>query len=85
MSTTYGATGLGQTAASTRRVSSFLKRYWGAFQERCKERRKRRRERAELYRLNDWELMDIGMTRGEIEYVVSNRSFDREDSGPPVR
>jgi hypothetical protein len=22
------------------------------------------------------------MTRGEIEYVVSNRSFDREESGP---
>jgi hypothetical protein len=30
MSTTYGATGLGQTAVSTRRVSSFFKRYWGA-------------------------------------------------------
>ena len=85
MSTTYGATRLGQTAVSTLRVSSFFKRYWGAFQERRKERRKRQRERAELYRLNDWELMDIGMTRGEIEYVVSNRSFDREESGPPVR
>ena len=84
MSTT-GATGLGQTAASTRRVSSFFKRHWDAFQERRKERRKRQRERAELYRLNDLELMDIGMTRGEIEYVVSNRSFDREESGPPVR
>ena len=85
MSTTYGAAGSGQTAASTRRVSSFFKRYWDAFQERRKERRKRQRERAELYRLNDCELMDIGMTRGEIEYVVSNRSFDREESGPPVR
>jgi uncharacterized protein YjiS (DUF1127 family) len=85
MSTTYGATGLGQTAASTRRVSSLFKRYWDTFQARRKERRKRQRERAELYRLNDWELMDIGMTRGEIEYVVSTRSFDREESGPPVR
>jgi uncharacterized protein YjiS (DUF1127 family) len=81
MNTTYGATGLGQTAASARRVSSLFERYWDAFQER----RKRQRERAELYPLNDWELMDIGMTRGEIEYVVSNRSFDREESGPPVR
>jgi uncharacterized protein YjiS (DUF1127 family) len=81
MRTTYGATGLGQTAASTRRVSSFFKRYWDAFQER----RKRQRERAELYRLNDREFMDIGMTRGEIEYVVSNQSFDREESGPAVR
>jgi hypothetical protein len=31
MSTTYGATGLGQTVASTRRVSGFFKRFWGAF------------------------------------------------------
>ena len=85
MSTTYGATGLGHTAASTRRVASLFWRYWSAFQERRKERRKRQTERAELYRLNDWGLMDIGMTRGEIEYVVSNRSFDREVSGPPVR
>ena len=85
MSTTYGATGPGLAAAPTRRVSSFFKRYWGAFQERRKERCKRQRQRAELYRLNDRELMDIGMTRGEIEYVVSNRSFDREESGPPVR
>jgi uncharacterized protein YjiS (DUF1127 family) len=85
MSTTYGAAGLGQTYASARRVSSFFKRYWDALQERRKERRKRQRERAELYRLNDWELMDIGMTRGEIEYVVSNRPFDREVSGPPVQ
>ena len=85
MSTIYGATGLGQTAASTRRISTFFKRYWGAFQERRKERRTRQRERAELYRLNDLELMDIGMTRGEIEYVVSNRSFDREESGQSVR
>jgi len=76
MSTTYGATGLGQTAASTRRVSSFFKRYWGAFQEQRKERRKRQRERAELYRLNDWELKDIGIARDQIEYVALNRSID---------
>ena len=85
MNTTFGTTGLAQTTTSPRRVSSFFKRYWVAFQQWRKERRKRQRERAELYRLNDWELMDIGMTRGEIEYVVSNRSFDREESGSPVR
>ena len=72
MSTTYGATGLGQTAASTRRVSSFFKRYWGAFQER----RKRQRLRAALCDLSDRELMDIGITRGEIDYVASNRGID---------
>jgi uncharacterized protein YjiS (DUF1127 family) len=72
MSTTYGATGLGQTAGSTRRVSSLLKRYWGAFQER----RVRQRLRANLCDLSDRELMDIGTTRGEIDYVASNRGID---------
>src|SRR6476659_9161214 len=72
MSTIYGATGLGQTAASTRRVSSFFKRYWGAFQER----RIRQRLRLALCDLSDRELMDIGITRGEIDYVASNRGID---------
>ena len=85
MTTADGVIGLERNTGSKGRVFGFLRRYWAAFQERRKERRKRQRERAELYRLNDWELMDIGMTRGEIEYVVSNRSFDREASGPPVR
>jgi uncharacterized protein YjiS (DUF1127 family) len=71
MSTTYGATGLGQRAVSTRRVSSFFKTYWGAFQER----RKRQRLRATLCGLSDRELMDIGTTRGEID-VASNRHVD---------
>ena len=57
MSTTYSATGLGQSAVSTRRVSSFFRTYWRAFQER----RKRERLRAELYDLSDRELMDIGI------------------------
>ena len=82
MSTTYGATGLGQTAASTQRVSSFFKRYWAAFQER----RTRQRLRADLSYLNDFELNDIGISRGEIDYVASNRSFDPRGirSTPPV-
>jgi uncharacterized protein YjiS (DUF1127 family) len=74
MSTPYGATGLRQTAVSTRRVSSLFRRYWGAFQER----RKRQRLRATLCDLSDRELMDIGTTRGEIDYVASNRY----DTGP---
>ena len=78
MSTTYGATGLGQTAVSTRRVSSFFKRYWGAFQER------RKRQRVEhLCDLSDRELMDIGISRGEIDFVASNPGVDPEASDPP--
>ena len=72
MSTTYGATGLGQTAPSTRPVSSFLNRCWSALQER----RNSQRLRATLCDLSDRELMDIGTTRGEIEYVASNRGID---------
>jgi uncharacterized protein YjiS (DUF1127 family) len=72
MSTTYGATGLGQAGASTRRVSSVFKKYWGAFQER----RNCQRLRATLSDLSDRELMDIGTTRGEIDYVASHRSID---------
>jgi uncharacterized protein YjiS (DUF1127 family) len=82
MSTIYGATGLGQTAASTRRVSSFFKGYWDAFQER----QKRQRLRAELSCLNDFELQDIGISRGEIDYVASNRFCDPRGirSTPPM-
>jgi uncharacterized protein YjiS (DUF1127 family) len=72
MSATYGSTWSGQTAASTRRVFIFFKRYWDAFQER----HKRGRLRATLRDLSDRELMDIGTTRGEIDYVASNRAID---------
>ena len=70
MSTTYGAKGLGHTAASTRRVSSFFKRCWGAFQQR------RKRQRLQACDLSDRELMDIGIARDEIDYVASNRGID---------
>jgi uncharacterized protein YjiS (DUF1127 family) len=71
MSTTYRATGLGQIAP-TRRVSSFFRKHWDAFQER----RDRQTLRSALSDLSDRELMDIGTTRGEIDYVVSNRGID---------
>jgi uncharacterized protein YjiS (DUF1127 family) len=72
MSTTYGATGLGQTAASTRSASSYFEKYRSAF----RERRERRRLRAALCDLSDRELTDIGTTRGEIDYVALNRGID---------
>ena len=72
MSMTCGATRLGQMAVSTRRVSGFFKGYWDAFQE-CRERL---RLRATLCDLNDRELQDIGIARGEVDYVASNRSID---------
>jgi uncharacterized protein YjiS (DUF1127 family) len=72
MNTAHGATVLGQATRSKRRVSSFLMKCWAAFQER----RKRERLRADLSNLSDFELNDIGITRGEIDHVASNRSID---------
>ena len=70
MSTIQGPTELGPATAK-RQVYSPLEAYWNAFQEW----RKREKLRTELCRLTDIELMDIGITRGEIDYVASNRSI----------
>ncbi|WP_271498188.1 DUF1127 domain-containing protein [Bradyrhizobium sp. CCBAU 11357] len=72
MSTTYGAIGSRQTGAATRRVSSFFKRCWNA----CHDRLERQRLRVTLHDLSDRELLDIGTSRGEIDYVASNRGID---------
>jgi uncharacterized protein YjiS (DUF1127 family) len=71
MSTIHGTAGLGPATAK-RQVYSPLETCWNAFQEW----RKRERLRTQLCRLTDSELVDIGITRGEIDYVVSNRSID---------
>ena len=70
MSTIHAPTELGP-ATARRQVYSPLEAYWNAFQEW----RKREKLRTELCRLTDSELMDIGITRGEIDYVASNRSI----------
>ena len=72
MSITYGAAGLGRTATRARHVSNFFKRYWHAFAQW----RSRERLRADLCNLSDRELMDIGTTRGEIDYVAMHQGFD---------
>jgi len=40
------------------------------------EWRERQRIRAMLLDLSDWELHDIGISRGEIDYLASNRDID---------
>ena len=70
MSTIHVPTELGPTTAK-RQVYSPLEAYWNAFQEW----RKRDKLRTELCRLTDSELMDIGITRSEVDYVASNRSI----------
>jgi uncharacterized protein YjiS (DUF1127 family) len=70
MSTIQETTEL-RPATAKRQVYSPLEAYWNAFQEW----RKRETLRTELCRLTDSELEDIGITRGEIDYVASNRSI----------
>ena len=71
MSTIRGTTELGPVTAK-RQVYSPLETYWNAFQEW----RKRRRVLVDLGELSDRELMDIGITRSEIDYVASHRGCD---------
>ncbi|GLR88890.1 DUF1127 domain-containing protein [Bradyrhizobium iriomotense] len=71
MSTTYSATAY-RRLASARRIVGLLERYWAAFQEQ----RKRARLHAALSDLPDRELMDIGISRGEIDYVAANPNID---------
>jgi uncharacterized protein YjiS (DUF1127 family) len=75
MSTTYSETGLAKTSASTPCAFGLFGRYWAAFGEW----RQRQKLRATLHGLSDRELFDIGTTRGEIDYVASNRSIDPRD------
>jgi len=81
MGTIHRITELGP-AIARRQVYSPLETYWNAFQAW----RKRQRLRATLCDLSDRELMDIGTTRGEIDYVASNRSIDPRGvrSSPPM-
>jgi uncharacterized protein YjiS (DUF1127 family) len=72
MNTAHGAVRHYRTTRSTHPAVSVLERYWEAFQER----RKRARLRADLVALDNRELIDIGITRGEIDFVASNRYVD---------
>ena len=54
-------------------ATNFLKRWWGAF----RAHRRRQRLRVSLHDLSDRQLMDIGMTRGEIDYTASHRGIDQ--------
>ena len=72
MYTALGAAELKQATRWTQRASNFLGSCRAAFHQW----RKRDRLRTELYRLNDRELRDIGITRGEIDYFASNRGID---------
>ena len=63
----------GPTAASTRSVLSLLKRYWRAFQAR----RQRQSSGTALPDLSDKQLIDIGLTRDEIDNITPQLAIDR--------
>ncbi len=71
MSTTYDRSGLPRTFAPIE-PGGFFERFRGVFGEW----RERRRLHATLSGLSDRELLDIGTTRGEIDYVASHRDID---------
>jgi len=63
----------GRTIAPTRSV--FFKNCWCAFQDW----RKSRKLKATLHQFSDFELKDIGITRGEIDYLASLAMIERPD------
>jgi uncharacterized protein YjiS (DUF1127 family) len=67
----------GPPAASTRSVLSLLMEFWRAFQER----RQSKSLRVSLHDLSDRELMDIGLTRAEIDCITAHRAIDRLRDG----
>jgi len=72
MSTVHEIRKFQRPATTGQPVYSPLEAYWKAFQEW----RKRRRLHTALCRLTDSELMDIGITRSEIDYVASKRWYN---------
>jgi uncharacterized protein YjiS (DUF1127 family) len=59
--------------ASTWSIPGFLTRYWRALQDW----RWRHGPQIALRDLSDRELMDIGLTPGEIDYLTPERAIDR--------
>ena len=72
------AVGPGQAPASSTRFSSSIRSYWTAFQEW----RTYKKLQSDLNCLTDLELRDIGIARGEIDYVAANRSIDPRGARP---
>ena len=67
MTMVNSAIGLGQAHSVTQKLSSYLRSCLVALQEW----RERGRSQAELCSLCDSTLMDIGVARGEIEFLTS--------------
>jgi uncharacterized protein YjiS (DUF1127 family) len=60
-----------------RSILHALKGYWRSFQEK----RQRDRLRSSLNDLNDRQLLDIGLTQGDIDCIVAYRAFEELKDG----
>jgi uncharacterized protein YjiS (DUF1127 family) len=67
----------GPPVASTWSVLSLFRGYWRSF----RKRRQRERLRVSLHDLSDRELRDIGLTSGDIDYIVAGRAIERLRDG----
>ena len=67
----------GPPVASTRSVLRWLTGYWRAF----RERRQRNRLRLSLHDLSERQLMDIGLTPGDIDCIAAHRAFEELKDG----
>jgi uncharacterized protein YjiS (DUF1127 family) len=72
MSTIYAPVGSSPSATLLQRVLGPLKQHWQAFLVR----RLRQQLRNRLDDLSDRELKDIGIARGEIDYVAGTTDLD---------
>jgi uncharacterized protein YjiS (DUF1127 family) len=72
MATTYDLSASRTTFAPVRLVLSLL----ASCRAALRESHERRRIRAGLSDLSDMALQDIGISRGEIDYVAANRDVD---------
>ncbi len=79
MSTTLNAGRIAKGASWTRALAEFL----AAFVARRRERRADRRNRTELQELSDHILRDIGVSRGNIPWLVAE--LRRSGKGRPDR
>ena len=59
-----------EAAGPRRGILALLSRYWRAFRQRHQS------TQVSLHDLSDRELMDIGLTRGEVDYLSPQRAID---------
>jgi uncharacterized protein YjiS (DUF1127 family) len=81
MSTINGVAQVRRTATPVQQVTSLFLRVWSAWQKR----RRRLKVRTALCALSDRELIDIGATRAEIDYIALQQGRARPDRPAPWR